>query len=191
MTTVPQPGSEATGLTCVYDAWNRLVSVTSGSTELAAYSYDGLNRLIETQSDFVDGDAQAVTHDYYAGDQLLETRDAIGAGGREVTGDSLLPHYQYVWSARAENAPVLRDTYSGGALVPSDRHLLPDRRQRQRHRRHRLVGQRAGAVCLRRLRERDVLCGQLVERFADVFAFDKQHVVVCRHAAQRADRPGL
>ena len=36
MTTVPQPGSEATGLTCVYDAWNRLVSVTSGSTELAS-----------------------------------------------------------------------------------------------------------------------------------------------------------
>ena len=46
MTTMPQPGNETTGLTCVYDAWNRLVEVESGSTVLATYSYDGLNRRI-------------------------------------------------------------------------------------------------------------------------------------------------
>ena len=44
MTTMPQPGNETTGLTCVYDAWNRLVEVENGSTVLATYSYDGLNR---------------------------------------------------------------------------------------------------------------------------------------------------
>ena len=38
MTTMPQPGNEATGLTCVYDAWNRLVEVENGSTVLATYS---------------------------------------------------------------------------------------------------------------------------------------------------------
>ncbi len=39
MTTTPdpQPGAESTGLTCVYDAWNRLVEVSNGSTILAQY----------------------------------------------------------------------------------------------------------------------------------------------------------
>ena len=46
MTTMPQPGNETTGLTCVYDAWNRLVSVSSGTTVLATYSYDGFNRRV-------------------------------------------------------------------------------------------------------------------------------------------------
>ena len=35
MTTMPQPGNETVGLTCTYDAWNRLVEVESGSTVLA------------------------------------------------------------------------------------------------------------------------------------------------------------
>ena len=83
--------------------------------------YDGLNRLIETASDFVSGAPQTVTHDYYAGDQLLETRVATGAGAAADVGDSLLPQYQYVWSPRGTNAPILRDTYSGGSLVTSDR----------------------------------------------------------------------
>jgi YD repeat-containing protein len=46
MISMPQPGSETAGLTCVYDAWNRLVEVESGSTVLAKYSYDGFNRRI-------------------------------------------------------------------------------------------------------------------------------------------------
>ena len=39
MTTAPEPGSEANGLACVYDAWNRLVSVSVGGTEIAGYTY--------------------------------------------------------------------------------------------------------------------------------------------------------
>ena len=47
MTTMPQPGNETAGLTCTYDAWNRLVEVQDASSNvLATYSYDGLNRRI-------------------------------------------------------------------------------------------------------------------------------------------------
>ena len=37
MTTTPQPGEEADGLTCTYDAWNRLVKVTGGGSINISY----------------------------------------------------------------------------------------------------------------------------------------------------------
>jgi RHS repeat-associated protein len=118
MTTTPMPGNESTGLTCTYDAWNRLVSVIGAGID-EQYVYDGLNRLIETNS--VDDSPQTVTHYYYAGDQLLETRVATGPGAAEVHGDTLSPQNQYVWSAASTDAPMLRDTYVSGTLVPADR----------------------------------------------------------------------
>jgi hypothetical protein len=39
MTTVPKPSSLANGLALKYDAWNRLVQVTDGSTAVAKYEY--------------------------------------------------------------------------------------------------------------------------------------------------------
>jgi RHS repeat-associated protein len=125
MTTMPKPGSETTALTCQYDAWNRLVSVGEGGTVLEKYAYDGLNRLIETQSGFTGPspgtNPQTVVHDYYAGDQLIETRVAIGSGAANDSGQSLTPQYQYVWSAGGSTAPMLRDTYVSGSLVSGDR----------------------------------------------------------------------
>jgi RHS repeat-associated protein len=123
MTTVPQPGAETgTPLTCQYDAWDRLAAVYSGSTLVTAYSYDGLNRLIETQSDYVTAGPQSVVYDLYAGNQLIETRIAtFTAGDAAPSADSLAPTYQYVWSANGSNVPILRDTYSDGSLVSGDR----------------------------------------------------------------------
>jgi hypothetical protein len=40
MIVTPQPGSETTGLTCVFDAWNRLTEVECGTTVYATYAYD-------------------------------------------------------------------------------------------------------------------------------------------------------
>jgi RHS repeat-associated protein len=103
MTTVPQPGSETTGLTCKYDAWNHLVSVASGSTTLATYSYDGFNRRItETAS----GHTRA--YYYSVTDQVLEERvDSSTSADR-----------QNVWGLRYVDDLVLRDraTGSGGDL---------------------------------------------------------------------------
>ncbi len=103
MTTVPQPGNETVGLTCTYDAWNRLVEVESGSTVLATYSYDGLNRRItETAGGHTTG------YYYDSSDQVLEER-VDGATSANV---------QYVWGLRNVDDLVLRDRNngSGGSL---------------------------------------------------------------------------
>ena len=98
MTTMPQPGNETTGLTCVYDAWDRLVEVGSGSTVLATYSYDGLNRRI---TETAGGPTTAYYYD--TNDQVLEER---------VDGSSSAD-LQYVWGLRNVNDLVLRDSNNG------------------------------------------------------------------------------
>lgn len=40
-TSIPKPSALANSYTCVYDGWNRLMSVKSGSTTVANYRYDG------------------------------------------------------------------------------------------------------------------------------------------------------
>ena len=52
MTTTPDPTGASAALTCVYDAWNRLVEVSSFSGELASYPYDGTGRRIVEYTDF-------------------------------------------------------------------------------------------------------------------------------------------
>ena len=98
MITVPKPDSPASAFTCTWDAWNRLVEVKDGETTVAQYAYDGLNhRITKTVG-------ATITHAYYnSGWQLLETREGAGAP------ESLQPKYQFVWSVRYIDAPVLRD----------------------------------------------------------------------------------
>jgi RHS repeat-associated protein len=123
MTDMPKPGAETTNLHCTYDAWNRLVKVANATgTILAEYDYDGLGRMIETLSNFdTSGNPQSVTHYYYAGDQLIETRHAAALPNRTAgtnLPENLSPHYQYVWSAVDPNAPILRDDLSTGSTAP-------------------------------------------------------------------------
>jgi len=91
------------GLTYVYDAWNRLVAAKSGSTTVAAYAYDALGRRItETYSG-----TNTTNHLYYSPQwQVIEERQN-GTGTSNVS-------YQYVWGAANVDELVLRDTYSGG-----------------------------------------------------------------------------
>jgi len=118
MTTSPLPagGGQGEGRqgTCTYDAWNRLASVSDGTTTVS-YSYDGTGRMIERTS------GAGVTHYYYAGQQMIETRDAAALPNR-TTGtnlpENLSPHYQYVWSAVDLDAPILRDDLSTGSNAP-------------------------------------------------------------------------
>ena len=46
MTSVPIPASPTSTYAATYDAWNRLVSLANGTTTVASYTYDGLNRRI-------------------------------------------------------------------------------------------------------------------------------------------------
>ncbi len=108
MTTTPdpQPGAESPGLTCVYDAWNRLVQVSNGSTILAQYQYDGAGRRIGEFTDFTGSVAGTATYSYYSGQNAIETR----TGPATSSPESLSVQYQYVFSAMGAKTPLLRDS---------------------------------------------------------------------------------
>ncbi len=117
MTSVPSGSDPTQGLTCIYDAWNRLAEVDSGTTIVAKYCYDGLGRRIEKLTDFdTNGNPQTATHYYLdSSNQVLETRVATGSGALATDPSTLPPQYQYVWSQRYIDAPILRDNFSTGA----------------------------------------------------------------------------
>ena len=111
MTTLPKPSSLATALTCTWDAWNRLVEVKQGAVVVGRYEYDGLGRRakshVDSQSPASPNGVDAYVHFFYnQGWQELESRRTTS----ENTGpESVQPQYQYVWSRRYLDAPVLRD----------------------------------------------------------------------------------
>jgi len=101
MITVPKPNSPANAFTCTWDAWDRLVEVKDGEATVARYAYDGLNhRITKTVG-------ATIRHAYYNADwQLLETRKTTDP---EAAPEDLNPEFQFVWSQRYIDAPVLRD----------------------------------------------------------------------------------
>ena len=105
----PLPSGEGQGEGCIYDAWNRLVSVTGG-TSTVTYSYDGTGRLVETA---VSGGA--TTYSYYDGQNAIETR-VNGTAASNV-------QYQYVYSPLGDGkTPILRDsTFNGNAPTDTGR----------------------------------------------------------------------
>ncbi|NUQ65008.1 MAG: RHS repeat-associated core domain-containing protein, partial [Pirellulales bacterium] len=114
MTTIPKPSSLASGLTAVYDAWNRLVEMKDGQTVVGQYHYDGLNRRIRRDFDSAApanpaGVDTYVHYFYNANWQILETRQS-NSGAPQA--ENLQPKHQYVWSVRYMDAAVLRDENS-------------------------------------------------------------------------------
>lgn len=114
MTSVPQPGALASGYGCVYDAWNRLVKVTSGGSTVATYAYDGLNRRIKKI-------VGAATRHYYYSDawQVLEER--VPSGG------NLRLERQFIWGLRYVDDLVRRDRDTNGdGMLNETRFVLQD-----------------------------------------------------------------
>ena len=95
MTTTPEPGSTATALDCVYDAWNRLVSV-AGASSSVTYQYDGTGRLVKTS--VAGGNT---TYSFYDAENLIQT-----CVGGTAPADA---QQEYVWSLRGDKVPLLRD----------------------------------------------------------------------------------
>ncbi len=93
------------GQTFVYDAWNRLVTALSGSTTVAAYTYDALGRRIsETYSG-----TSTTNYLYYSPQwQVIEERQN-GTGTNNVS-------QQYVWGAAYIDQMISRDTYTSGSI---------------------------------------------------------------------------
>jgi RHS repeat-associated protein len=121
MTTTPSPGNTNTGLTCVYDAWNRLVEVLNGSTIVAQYGYDGTGRMVEELSNFdSNGNPGTVTYSFYSGQNAIETRSANFSVGEQPTPASTAVQYQYVFSPVSGKTPILRDGSSGRIYYLSD-----------------------------------------------------------------------
>ncbi|MBY0589562.1 RHS repeat-associated core domain-containing protein [bacterium] len=91
MTAMPKSDDEGVGLTCTYDAWNRLVKVinASDSTTVAEYEYDGLNRRIVKSN----GTGTVKDHFYFNEDwQELEVRKETSPGTIIAS-----PFEQFVW----------------------------------------------------------------------------------------------
>lgn len=102
ITTAPQTANWLAANTMVYDAWNRLISVTASSgggsssgspVTLGTYRYDGLNRRVTDTT-------SSVRHYYYtAAWQIIEER----------VGSSTTADRQFVWGLRYTDDLVLRD----------------------------------------------------------------------------------
>jgi RHS repeat-associated protein len=103
MNTIPIPTNLTSANTATHDAWNRLVSLANGSTTVATYSYDGLNRRV-VKGVYVTGTLDHNEHAYFNEKwQILEIR-------KEVSGTiNSNPLEQYVWHPYYIDAPVLRD----------------------------------------------------------------------------------
>jgi RHS repeat-associated protein len=113
MITTPQPDDASAAFNCTYDAWNRLVKVTTGSgegeTTVAEYQYDGLGRRV-TATTYAAG-VPTVTHFYLSqDDQVLEER----------AGTSTSASRQYVWGLRYVDDLVLRDDNSSSGDLGVD-----------------------------------------------------------------------
>ncbi len=94
MTRAPKPGSWSSAHDLKCDAWNRVVEVKDGSTTVATYRYDGLNRRVTktTGSD---------TRHYYYTDQWQIIEERLNSS---TTADR-----QFVWGVRYTDDLVLRD----------------------------------------------------------------------------------
>jgi RHS repeat-associated protein len=95
--TMPQPAAPTSSFTAVYDAWNRMVSISAGSTPVGKYQYDGRRFRIVKQ--------------IYASGVLSETRDVyFTAGWRDIQESvSGTMVNQYVWGIRYIDELICRD----------------------------------------------------------------------------------
>jgi RHS repeat-associated protein len=99
MTTLPQPGALTSSFTGVYDAWNRLVQISSSSTTVAKYQYDGMSRRI-VKLTYTSGTLSETRHFYYSNqNQDIEER----------LGTSTSMDKQFIWGIRYVDELVCRD----------------------------------------------------------------------------------
>ncbi|OAI41010.1 hypothetical protein AYO40_00590 [Planctomycetaceae bacterium SCGC AG-212-D15] len=109
MTTMPQPSNPYASFYAVWDAWNRMVTLTASGASVGQYQYDGLRRRVVKKT-FSGG---TTTRDFFysAGWQDLEER---------VNGSSN-PQRQFVWGEQYIDELVLRDRDSTGSGVLNER----------------------------------------------------------------------
>jgi RHS repeat-associated protein len=93
-TTIPQVVDPTQSFVALYDAWNRMVKISSGGATVATYAYDGRNwRIVKATS--------AETRHFYFTDDWQDIEERVGA--------STSMDKQYVWGIRYVDELVCRD----------------------------------------------------------------------------------
>jgi RHS repeat-associated protein len=92
--TMPQVADPTQSSTAVYDAWNRMISISDSSGTVGTYSYDGRNRRIAKTT-------SAETRNFYWTDTWQDVEERVGTA---TTMDK-----QYVWGIRYIDELVCRD----------------------------------------------------------------------------------
>ncbi len=109
MTSMPAVSNWTTAQTLKWDAWNRLVRVTEGSTTIAEYSYDALfRRVTKTVS--------GTTRRFYYSDQWQVLEEYLGSAAD--------PHMRYWYGLRDINDIARRQRYSSGTTLQDDLYAL-------------------------------------------------------------------
>jgi RHS repeat-associated protein len=112
MTTLPQVASPTSSYTAGYDAWNRLVKLSSGGGTVATYSYDGQNRRIVKVTT-----ATNETRHFYYTDQWQDIE--------ERTGSPAAMERQYVWGIRCVDELICRDRIGERLYAMQDANFNP------------------------------------------------------------------
>jgi RHS repeat-associated protein len=98
-TTFPQSDDPTSSFSAIYDAWNRMTAVSSSSTPVTTYAYDGRNRRIAQNS--------------YSSGTVAETRDFFFTNAwqdiEEWVAGATNPQDQYVWGIRYVDELICRD----------------------------------------------------------------------------------
>ena len=104
MFTVPQPADPTKGFTAVYDAWNRLVSLTDGTSHetVQQNAYDGRNYRV-VRKDYVGG-SLSETRNFYYTDGWRNIEERLGTSPDSADADR-----QFVWGMRYIDDLVCRD----------------------------------------------------------------------------------
>jgi RHS repeat-associated protein len=98
-TTTPQIADPTQSYTAVFDAWNRMASLSASGTTVAKYEHDGRNRRI-VKLTYTSGVLSETRHFYHTG-QWQDVEERVG------TSSSM--DRQYVWSPRNVDELVCRD----------------------------------------------------------------------------------
>jgi RHS repeat-associated protein len=98
-TTMPQVADPTQSFTAVYDAWNRMVSISVSSTPVGAYQYDGRNFRI-VKNTYTSGVLSENRHFYLT----IKWQDV-----EERVGTSTSMDKQYVWGLRYIEELICRD----------------------------------------------------------------------------------
>jgi RHS repeat-associated protein len=102
MTTMPQPGTPTSSYGAIYDAWNRLVTITDAGNNLQKYQYDARNFRTQILT-YTAGVLSETRHCYFtSGWRNIEERVDAGTTAER----------QFVWGVRYIDDLVLRDRSS-------------------------------------------------------------------------------